>query len=86
MLHFASEVPNNKEIVGLLIMNGAIDAHIRPKDDLARQLLAAVFLADESRTQALLQLTNGWRFNRVGVVISLFITPHGMATQISFAY
>jgi ankyrin repeat protein len=47
-------VPNNKAIVSLLIQYGALDAHVRPTDDLSRQFLAAVFLADAARVRALL--------------------------------
>lgn len=54
VLHYAGEVPNNKEIVGLLVMYGALDAHVRPVDDLSRQFLAAVFLGDERRVGAML--------------------------------
>lgn len=53
-LHFAGEVPNNKTIVALLVQYGALDAYVRPADDLARQLLAAVYLADTHRVRALL--------------------------------
>ncbi len=53
-LHYAGEVPGNKAIVSLLVQYGALDAHVRPTDDLQRQFLAAVFLADEARARALL--------------------------------
>ncbi len=53
-LHYAAEVSGNKEIVGLLITYGALDAHVRPTDDLSRQFLAEIFLGDESRMRALL--------------------------------
>ena len=53
-LHYASEVPDNKAIVSLLIQYGALDAHVRPPDNLSRQLLAAVFLADADRVRSLL--------------------------------
>jgi len=52
--HYAGEVPGNKAIVALLVQYGALDAHVRPPDDLSRQFLAAVFLADASRVRALL--------------------------------
>src|SRR5437016_5122747 len=45
-LHYAGEVPNNKAIVSLLVQYGALDALVRPTDDLSRQFLAAVFVAD----------------------------------------
>jgi ankyrin repeat protein len=54
VLHYAGEVPGNKAIVSLLIQYGALDAHVRPTDDLSRQFLAAVFLADAARVRALL--------------------------------
>src|SRR3954447_21268246 len=54
VLHYAGEVPNNKEIVALLVRAGALDAHVRPVDDLSRQFLAAVFVADTVRVAALL--------------------------------
>jgi ankyrin repeat protein len=54
VLHYAGEVPDNKPIVALLIQYGALDAHVRPTDDLSRQFLAAVFLADEPRVRSLL--------------------------------
>lgn len=55
VMHYAGEVPQNKAIVTLLIQYGALDAHVRPTDDLSRQFLAAVFLADESRVRSLLE-------------------------------
>ena len=54
VLHYAGEVPNNKAIVSLLVQYGALDAHVRPTDDLSRQFLAAVFLADAARVRSLL--------------------------------
>ena len=54
VLHYAGEVPNNKGIVSLLIQYGALDPHVRPADDLSRQFLGAVFLADVARVRALL--------------------------------
>ena len=54
VLHYAGEVPNNKAIVSLLIQYGALDAHVRPTDDLSRQFLAAVFLANAMRVRSLL--------------------------------
>jgi ankyrin repeat protein len=53
VLHYSGEVPNNKAIVSLLVQYGALDAHVRPTDDLSRQFLAAVFLADASRVRSL---------------------------------
>jgi ankyrin repeat protein len=54
VMHYAGEVPNNKAIVSLLVQYGALDAHVRPTDDLSRQFLAAVFLADTARVRSLL--------------------------------
>jgi ankyrin repeat protein len=53
-LHYAAEVPNNKAIVSLLVQFGALDAHVRPPDDLSRQFLAAVFLGNAARVSSLL--------------------------------
>lgn len=54
VMHYAGEVPNNKAIVTLLIQYGGIDPHVRPTNDLSRQFLAAVFLADVARVRSLL--------------------------------
>lgn len=54
VMHYAGEVPNNKAIVSLLVQYGALDVYVRPTDDLSRQFLAAVFLADAARVRALL--------------------------------
>jgi ankyrin repeat protein len=55
VMHYAGEVPNNKAIVALLVHYGALEAHVRPTDDLSRQFLTAVFLADEARVGAMLR-------------------------------
>jgi len=54
VMHYAGEVPDNKAIVALLVQHGALEAHVRPPDDLSRQFLAAVFLADAARVRSLL--------------------------------
>lgn len=54
VLHYAAEVPGNKEIVAMLVQYGALEAHVRPPDDLSRQFLAAIYLADEARVRSLL--------------------------------
>src|SRR5687767_2937204 len=54
VMHYAGEVPENKAIVALLVQYGALEAHVRPTDDLSRQFLAAVFLADAKRVRSLL--------------------------------
>jgi ankyrin repeat protein len=53
-LHYAGEVPDNKTIVSLLVQYGALDAHVRPTDNLSRQFLAAVFVGDAARARSLL--------------------------------
>ncbi len=55
VLHYASEVPDNKEIVRLLVQFGAMDAHVQPTSDLSRQLFAALFLGESQRLAALLK-------------------------------
>lgn len=54
VMHYAGEVPNNKAVVSLLVQYGALDAHVRPTDELSRQFLAAVFLGDAARVRSLL--------------------------------
>jgi ankyrin repeat protein len=54
VMHYAGEVPNNKAIVQLLVQYGALDAHVRPTDDLSRQFLAAIFIGDVARVRSLL--------------------------------
>lgn len=54
VMHYAGEAPGNKAIVSLLILHGALDAHVRPTDDLSRQFLAALFLAEDCRMRSLL--------------------------------
>lgn len=55
VMHYAGEVPDNKAIVALLVQHGGLEAHVRPTDDLSRQFLAAIFLADTARVGALLR-------------------------------
>lgn len=54
VLHYAAEVPDNQAIVKLLVENGAIEAHMRPVDDLSRQLLHALYLSDTKRVGKML--------------------------------
>jgi ankyrin repeat protein len=54
VMHYAGEVPDNKAVVALLVQYGALEAYVRAPDDLSRQLLAAVFLADAPRVRSLL--------------------------------
>lgn len=56
VMHFAGEIPGNKPIVKLLIEYGALDAHVKPSSDLARQFIAAVFIADLPRVRAMIRL------------------------------
>ena len=54
-LHYAGEVPDNKEVVALLVAYGGLDAHAKPSTELARQFIYAVFLANLPRVNALLR-------------------------------
>ncbi len=54
VLHYGGEVPDNKQVVELLVRYGALDAHVQPKNDLDRQFFIAVFLANEARVRSLL--------------------------------
>ena len=53
-LHYAGEVPDNKEVVALLVAYGGLDAHAKPSTELARQFIYAVFLANLPRVSAML--------------------------------
>ena len=50
-IHYAAEVPDNKEVVSLLIAYGGLDAHAKPSSEIARQFIYAVFLANVQRVQ-----------------------------------
>ena len=54
-MHYAGEVPNNKEVVSLLIAYGGLDAHTKPSSEIARQFIYAVFLANADRVNAMLR-------------------------------
>lgn len=54
VLHYAGEVPDNKEVVALLVAYGGLDAHAKPSTELARQFIYAVFLANLPRVNAML--------------------------------
>ena len=54
-IHYAGEVPNNKEVVSLLIAYGGLDAHTKPSNEIARQFIYAVFLANAERVGAMLR-------------------------------
>ncbi len=56
-IHYAGEVPNNKEVVSLLITYGGLDAHAEPSSEAARQFIYAVFLANVPRVNAMLRDT-----------------------------
>ncbi|MDE0297932.1 MAG: ankyrin repeat domain-containing protein [Candidatus Poribacteria bacterium] len=53
-IHYAGEVPDNKEVVALLVAYGGLDAHAKPSTELARQFICAVFLANLPRVNAML--------------------------------
>ncbi len=55
VVHYAGEVPNNKEVVSLLIAYGGLDAHTKPSSEIARQFIYAVFLANVGRVNAMLR-------------------------------
>ena len=54
-IHYAAEVPDNKEVVSLLIAYGGLDAHAKPSSETARQFIYAVFLANVPRVNAMLR-------------------------------
>lgn len=59
VMHYAGEVPDNKEVVALLVAYGGLDAHTEPSTELARQLIYAVFLANVPRVNAMLSSNVG---------------------------
>lgn len=54
-IHYAAEVPDNKEVVSLLIAYGGLDAHTKPSSQVTRQFIYAVFLANVQRVHAMLR-------------------------------
>ncbi len=54
-IHYAAEVPDNKDVVSLLVAYGALDAHTKPASEVARQFIYAVFLANAPRVDAMLR-------------------------------
>ena len=54
-IHYAAEVPDNKEVVSLLIAYGGLDAHAKSSSEAARQFIYAVFLANVQRVNAMLR-------------------------------
>ena len=55
VIHYAGEVPDNKEVVSLLVAYGGLDAHAKPSSETARQFIYAVFLANVQRVNAMLR-------------------------------
>ncbi len=55
-IHYAGEVPDNKEVVSLLVAYGGLDAHAKPSSETARQFIYAVFLANVQRVSAMLRV------------------------------
>lgn len=55
VIHYAGEVPDNKEVVSLLVAYGGLDAHAKPLSETARQFIYAVFLANVKRVSAMLR-------------------------------
>lgn len=55
VMHYAAEVPDNKDIVSLLVAYGGLDAHTKPASEVARQFIYAVFLANTPRVDAMLR-------------------------------
>ena len=59
VVHYAGEVPDNKEVVSLLVAYGGLDAHTKPSTEVARQFIYAVFLANVPRISAMLSDNEG---------------------------
>jgi ankyrin repeat protein len=55
VIHYAGEVPDNKDVVSLLIAYGGLDAHAKPSSEVSRQFIYAVFLANVQRVNAMLR-------------------------------
>ena len=55
VIHYAGQVPDNKEVISLLIAYGALDAHTKPSSEIARQFIYAVFLVNVGRVSAMLR-------------------------------
>lgn len=55
VIHYAGEIPNNKDVVSLLIAYGGLDAHTKPSSEIDRQFIYAVFLANVERVNAMLR-------------------------------
>ncbi len=48
-------MPDNKDIVSLLVAYGGLDAHTKPGSEVARQFIYSVFLANVQRVGAMLR-------------------------------
>lgn len=59
VMHYAAEVPDNEDVVSLLVAYGGLDAHTKPASEVARQFICAVFLANAPRVDAMLR-GNPW--------------------------
>ena len=59
VVHYAGEVPDNKEVVSLLVAYGGLDAHTKPSTEVERQFIYAVFLANVPRISAMLSDNEG---------------------------
>ena len=55
VMHYAAEVPDNKDVVSILVAYGGADAHTKPASEVARQFICAVFLANAPRVDAMLR-------------------------------
>lgn len=55
VIHYAGQVRDNKEIISLLVAYGALDAHTKPSNEIARQFIYAVFLGNAERINAMLR-------------------------------
>ena len=81
VLHYAAEVPDNQEIVTLLIQYGALDAHVRPANDLSRQFLTAIFLNDVRVCEVFFDCIRNWPFSSMGSATNQFIMRLEMVRQ-----
>ncbi len=79
-MHYAAEVPDNKDVVSLLVGYGSLDAHTKPASEVARQFIYAVFLANVPRVDAMLRANPAWRGSATRVGTPPCITPRGTAT------
>jgi ankyrin repeat protein len=59
VMHYAGQVPDNKDILFLLVSYGGLDAHAKPSSELARQFINAVFFANSDRVRSMLRSNPG---------------------------